>query len=76
MSMRQIYRKVAKKNGVSVAEVKQDMQAAIDYAYKNTFNNSITADYQKQVPHNGEIPTSEELIIYAAHKIKDHQKKC
>lgn len=29
--MRNIYRKIAKEHGVTVAEVKREMQAAIDY---------------------------------------------
>ena len=32
MSMRKIYRKIARENGVSVKEVKEDMQAAITAA--------------------------------------------
>ena len=35
MSMRKIYREIARKNGVSVKDVKRDMQAAIAAAYQN-----------------------------------------
>ncbi|MCO5384513.1 sporulation initiation factor Spo0A C-terminal domain-containing protein [Desulfosporosinus sp.] len=34
MNMRNIYRKIAKEHGVTVAEVKREMQAAIDFVYK------------------------------------------
>lgn len=34
MNMRSIYRKIAKENNVTVAEVKRDMEAAIEQAYK------------------------------------------
>ena len=36
MNKKKIYRKVAKEYGVSVQEVKQEMQAALDYSYRNT----------------------------------------
>lgn len=39
MNMRKIYRKVAKEYGVSVEEVKREMQAAITDAYTNPLNN-------------------------------------
>lgn len=65
MNMRKIYRKIAKENGVSVQEVRREMQAAITEAYTDPLNdNEITKAYQKQVPRKGEIPTPEELIRY------------
>lgn len=73
MSMRKIYRKIAKENGVTLAEVKRDMQAAIDHAYKNTPDDGITGIYQAQVPRKGATPTSEEFISYAVKKIRDKQ---
>jgi hypothetical protein len=69
--MRKIYRKVAKKHGVSVKEVKEEMQKALDHAYTNTPDDGVTGTYQKQVPSKGEIPTSEEFIRHAAKKIKN-----
>lgn len=71
MSMRKIYRKVAKKHGVSVKEVKEEMQKALDHAYTNTPDDGVTEAYQKQVPSKGEIPTPEEFIRYAANKVKE-----
>ena len=68
--MRKIYRKVARKHGVSVKEVKEKMQKALDYAYTNTPDDGVTEAYQKQVPSKGEIPTPDEFIRYAANKIK------
>lgn len=74
MSMRSIYRKIAKENGVTVAEVKRDMQAAIDHAYQHTPDDGITEAYQDRVPRKGETPTAEEVIRYAAQKIREEQK--
>ena len=48
MSNRKIYRQIAKKNGVTVAEVKGDMQSALKHAYESS-NNNIVKAYQNQV---------------------------
>lgn len=45
MNMRKIYRKVAKEYGVSVEEVKREMQAAITDAYTNPLNNNEISIY-------------------------------
>lgn len=64
MNMRKIYRKVAKEYGVSVEEVKREMQAAITDAYTNPLNNNeITKAYQSRVPCKGEIPTPALSVI-------------
>ena len=53
MSMRKIYRKIARENGVSVKEVKEDMQAAITAAYQNPpKDGGVTAAYQRQWEHS------------------------
>lgn len=59
---RLVIRKIAKQNGVSVAEVRRDMQAAIDAAYTNA--NAVAL----AVPRKGEVPTPEEFIIHCAEK--------
>lgn len=71
MSMRKIYRKVARKYGVSVKEVKEEMQKALEYAYTNTPDDGVTEAYQKQVPSKGEIPTPDEFIRYVVNKINN-----
>ncbi|SHH37839.1 Sporulation initiation factor Spo0A C terminal [Anaerosphaera aminiphila DSM 21120] len=68
MSMRKIYREVAKKHGVSV---KEEMQKALDHAYSNTADDGVIVAYQKQVPSKGDIPTPEEFIKYAVNKVKE-----
>lgn len=72
--MRNIYRKIAKKNGVTAAEVKRDIQGTIDHAYKTTDDDGITTAYQNRVPRKGEIPTAEEFIRYATQKAREKQK--
>lgn len=70
MDLEKIYQKIAKKNGISVDEVKSEMQAAINEAYRNPPNdNGITVAFQKQVPSKGDIPSPDEFIRYASEKI-------
>jgi len=69
--MRKVYRKVARKYGVTVEEVKREMQSAINETYNNPDNNDITKAYQNKVPREGEIPTVDEFIRYTSNKAKN-----
>ncbi len=71
MNMRKIYRQIAKKYGVSVEDVKRDMQAAITQAYNNAPDNGVTKSHQDKVVRKGEIPTPDELILHVVNEIKD-----
>ncbi len=74
MNMRKIYRELAKKHGVSVKEVREEMQAALTDAYTNPQNNNeITKAYQNRVPRQGEIPTPEEAVSYLVGKVKENR---
>lgn len=64
MSMRKIYRKIAREHGVSPKEVREEMQAAIMQAYQNPPDDNITVAYQNRVPRKGDVPTPEEFIRY------------
>ena len=70
MSMRTIYRKVAKKHGVTAAEVKREMQAAIDCAYRKPDKTETEKSIQRRVQAQSEIPTVEELICFLANEVK------
>jgi len=61
---RSIIRKIAKENGVSIAEVRREMQAAINETYKNP-NAAALA-----VPRKGDVPTPEEFIVYVAQRVR------
>lgn len=69
MNMRKIYRKIARENHVSVQEVKEEMQKAIDQAWTNPNKTAEQTAMQKEVNAKGEIPTVEEVIRYAKHKL-------
>ena len=62
---RKIYRKIAKKHGVSVTEVKRDMQKAVDETYKNP------AFHAKCVYREGEKPTVGEFVDHVARRAKE-----
>lgn len=70
MSMRKIYRKIAREHGISPKEVREEMQAAITEAYRNPPDDNVTVAYQNRVPRKGEIPTPEEFIRYVAKQVK------
>lgn len=71
MKMKKVLREVARANGVSVKEVRKEIQKAVDEAWKNPPNDGgVTASYQQRVPCRGEIPTPEELIHYMAGEIR------
>lgn len=72
MNMRKIYRQVAKKNGVSIKEIKAGMQAAINEAYLNLPDDGGISDaYRQQIPSKSDIPTPDEFIKYLAGKIEN-----
>ena len=63
MNMKKILKRIAKENGVTVEEVREEMQKAITEAWKNPpADGGVTAAYQRKVPCKGEVPTPEELV--------------
>ncbi|BAK98638.1 hypothetical protein OBV_14400 [Oscillibacter valericigenes Sjm18-20] len=72
---RKIYRKLARQHGVTVAEVKQNIQEAINAAYTDPDRNLITIKAQNAVLRRGEIPTPDELINYAAAEVRRREKE-
>lgn len=60
---RKIYKQIAQKYGVSVPEVKREIQLIIDAIYQNP-NATASA-----VPRKGDKPTPEEFIAYATQKV-------
>lgn len=75
MSMRNIYRKIAKEDGISVTEVKREMQAAIDNAYKNVRKSQTEKDLLENITYQGDIPTVEEFVESNSSKYKCQIKK-
>ena len=70
---RRIYRKIAKNHGVSVGEVRQDIQNAIDFAYSDPDSSLINIKAQNSVPRKDEIPTPDELICHIVNEVHRRQ---
>jgi len=62
---RKVYKALAKKYGVSVDEIKRDMQEAINHAYQQP---SPTA---QAVKRQGEIPTVDEFMLHTVLETKN-----
>jgi len=66
---RKILQAVALKNGVSVEEVRQEIENAIAEA-QNSQDPEVIA-YWKAFPSRGEFPTPEEVIIHVSKQVQD-----
>jgi len=66
MDINNILKRVAKENGVSVAEVRMEMQKALDAAYENP---DTKAEWDKRFGV-GVKPTIEEFILKIAKEVK------
>jgi hypothetical protein len=75
MSMRSIYRKIAKQNGVSIREVKDEMQKAIDAAWDNPDKTAENIYMQNSVRPDGRKPTPEEIIQYASQSLRNEKNR-
>ena len=74
MGMRDVYRKFAEKHGVSIEEVKRDMQLAIDETYKNPKNSELIKKIKDQIQCEEEKPTVEEFVLYIANMVRNDQR--
>lgn len=68
MKARSAIEQIADREGVSVSEVRREIQAAIDEGMKSK-DKSVQA-YWSRVPRKGTIPTPEEVIDFIAKSIK------
>ena len=63
-------KEVAKKNGVSLAEVQREIEAALTVAQADPASQAAWA----AIPHKGKQPTSEEVIAHLAKKVSSKNK--
>lgn len=68
MKARSAIEQIADREGVSVSEVRREIQAAIDEGMKST-DKSVQA-YWSRIPRKGAKPTPEEVIDFIAKSIK------
>lgn len=62
MNINKILKEIAKKNGVSAAQVRQDIQAALDEGW-NSSDEKVKA-YWRKIPTKHTKPTLEEVFLY------------
>lgn len=62
MNINRIFKQIAIKNGVSVAQVRQDIQKALDEGWNSTDEN--VRSYWRKIPTKYKKPTLEEVILY------------
>jgi len=68
MNMNKIFEKIAMQNGVSVKQVRQNVQEALDYGWNST--DEKVQSYWHQIPAKNGNPTIEEVILYIINSIK------
>jgi len=59
---------LAKKEGISVEAVRREIELAIAAARESS--DPAAQAFWKSVPHKGEYPTPEEVIVHIAKKVK------
>ena len=62
---RSILRRLSKRYGVSVEEIRRDMGEAVDEAFKNPQNQELRSEF------NRVKPSLEEFIAYAGRRVRD-----
>ena len=62
MNLNKILKEIAVKNGISVAEVRQDIQKALDEGWNS--NDEKVKAYWRKIPTKHEKPTLEEVILF------------
>lgn len=68
MKVNRVLAEIALKNGVSVAEVRKEIQAALDEGMKNP-DPKVQA-YWNSIPRKGDKPTLQEVITHLSNQIK------
>ena len=68
MNIQKILERIAMQNGVSVAEVRKDIQEALDYGWNST-DEDVKA-YWRKIPTKYEKPTLDEVLLYIINSIK------
>lgn len=62
------FEKIARKEGISVDEVRREIQKAIDDAMQS--DDPAVQAYWKKIKCKGEKPTPEEVVLYIAKQVK------
>jgi len=66
-------KRVAKRNGVSVEEVRREIELALTLAQNNPDQKVQT--FWNSIPSESNVPTMEEALAHIAIELKKHQNK-
>ena len=67
------FKKIAEKEGVTVEEVREEIQKAIDAAMQS--DDPAVKLYWKNICNHGKTPTPEEVVIYISEQVKAYEQK-
>lgn len=62
MNLDRILEKIAVQNGVSVSQIRRDIQEALDEGWNS--NDKNVREYWQKIPSKDKKPTLEEVILY------------
>ncbi len=68
MNVKNALQAIADREGISVSEVRKEIQSAIDEGMKST--DKSVQEYWSKIPRKGVKPTPEEVINYITKSIK------
>ncbi|MFT3950373.1 MAG: sporulation initiation factor Spo0A C-terminal domain-containing protein [Oscillospiraceae bacterium] len=68
MNTTKILRDIASKNGTTVAEVRREIQSALDIGMQNP--DPLVQAYWNRIPRRGKKPTVEEVLTFLAKQVK------
>lgn len=68
MNVKNALQAIADRDGISISEVRKEIQSAIDEGMKS--NDKSVQEYWSKIPRKGVKPTPEEVINYIAKSIK------
>ena len=62
------FKEIATRKGISVAEVRKEIQKAIDIASASP--DPVVEEQWRRMPYRGKKPTPEDVVIYLAKQVK------
>lgn len=68
MNTKAIIRQIAKKHGVTTAEVKREMRLAIQEAMKST--DHVAREHWKKISPDGSEPSIEQFLTYVVEQVR------
>lgn len=71
MEIQKIYEELAKKYGITAAEVEAEIQRLLTDAWLKEEKTEADRAWQEKVPRKGDVPTPEEFICFIVKSLKE-----